>query len=355
MHVDHLIIGQGICGTFLSWYLQKANRSYILIDEVQPNAASRIAAGIVNPVTGRRIVKTWMIDQVMPFAQQAYEKLGAELNLTAFEQKNIIDFFPTPQMKLAFHHRYEKDNQYLSLPSEQSAWKDYFNDDFGYGEISPCLLVNISVIISAYRSRIIQQVREETFDVNLMGNENGWIHYKDISAGSIIFCDGAAGAGNPYFRNLPFAPNKGEVLWIECDELPSTNIFKYGINLVPWKDNVFWVGSSYEWDFKNELPTESFKEKTIAHLKRWIKAPFKVVDHRASVRPATLERRPFVGYHPVHKNIGIFNGMGTKGCSLSPFFAKQFVEFIEHGLPLQADVDISRFKNILAKTDQHKR
>lgn len=210
MHVDHLIIGQGICGTFLSWYLQKANRSFIIIDDAQLNTASRIAAGIINPVTGRRIVKTWMIDDIMPFAQKAYEELGHQLNLTAIEQKNIIDFFPSPQMKLAFHNRYEEDVQYLSLPSDQRKWNNYFNDDFGSGEISPCLLVNISGILSAYRSQIKQQLHEEAFDINLLRHHKDFVHYKNIKAGSIIFCDGVAGAGNPYFKLLPFAPNKGK-------------------------------------------------------------------------------------------------------------------------------------------------
>jgi glycine/D-amino acid oxidase-like deaminating enzyme len=351
MHVDHLIIGQGICGTFLSWYLKKAHRSFLIIDEARQNTASRVAAGIVNPVTGRRIVKTWMIDELMPFAQNAYEELGGELGIKAIEQKNIIDFFPTPQMKLAFQQRYAEDQQYISIPFEQAQWRDHFNDDFGFGEISPCLLVNISDILSTYRFRLKQELRDETFDFNLLSTTKDNIQYKDITASSIIFCDGVASAINPYFHLLPFAPNKGEVLWIECKGLPSSNIFKYGINLVPWKENIFWVGSSYEWEFQNDLPTEAFREKTIYHLKRWLKIPFTVIDHKASVRPATIERRPFIGFHPFHKTVGIFNGMGTKGCSLSPFFARQFVESIMYNLPIQSDVDILRFKNILSKSN----
>lgn len=353
MHVDHIIIGQGICGTFLSWYLQKANRSYIIIDDAQPNTASRIAAGIINPVTGRRIVKTWMIDEVMPFAKNVYRELGAELNLSVIEQKNIIHFFPTPQMKLAFHNRYAENQEYLSVSSEQTKWKEYFNDDFGFGEINSCLLVNISDVLTAHRSQLKQKLKEECFNFNLLQINKDFVRYKDITAASIIFCEGSAGANNPYFTLLPFARNKGEVLWIECDDLPATNIFKYGINLVPWNKNIFWVGSSYEWNFQNDLPTVLFKEKTIFQLKRWLKVPFRVIDHRASIRPATLERRPFIGFHPVYKNIGIFNGMGTKGCSLAPFFAAQFVEHIVHGSSLQADAEISRFKNILMKTNQH--
>jgi glycine/D-amino acid oxidase-like deaminating enzyme len=353
MHIDHLIIGQGICGTFLSWYLQKANRSFIVIDEEQTNSASRVAAGIINPVTGRRIVKTWMIDDLIPFVQNAYAELGAILNISALEQKNIIDFFPSPQMKLAFHQRHAEGSQYLTIPSEQNKWKNYFNDDFGYGEIDPCLLVNLTGILTAYRTRLNTKLHAEKFDIDLLRIKKDNIQYKDIIASSVIFCDGVAGFNNPYFRFLPFAANKGEVLWIECEELPATNIFKNAINLVPWKENVFWVGSSYEWEFENDLPGNLFMEKTIAQLKRWLKIPFKLIDHRASIRPATLERRPFVGFHPLHKNIGIFNGMGTKGCSLSPFLARQFVDHIVDGAPIQPDVDVARFKNILIKTNNN--
>jgi glycine/D-amino acid oxidase-like deaminating enzyme len=67
MQTEFLIVGQGISGTWLSYYLQKANRSFIVIDNEQPNSASRVAAGIINPVTGRRIVKTWMIDELFLF------------------------------------------------------------------------------------------------------------------------------------------------------------------------------------------------------------------------------------------------------------------------------------------------
>src|SRR5687767_13551386 len=147
---EFLIVGQGITGTFLSWYFNQSKHSFVVIDHIDPSSSSRVAAGIINPVTGRRIVKTWMIDELMPFAQNAYEDLGAALNIEAIRQKNIIDFFPTPQMRLAFYQRLSEDTQYLSIPTEEKKWKECFNDDFGFGEIKPCLLVNISGILSAY-------------------------------------------------------------------------------------------------------------------------------------------------------------------------------------------------------------
>ena len=41
------------------------------------------------------------------------------------------------------------------------------------------------------------------------------------------------------------------------------------------------------------------------------------------MRPAAVERRPFVGVHSLYNQIAILNGMGSKGCSLAPWFAKE--------------------------------
>jgi len=351
MHVDFILIGQGICGTFLSWELQKAGYSYLVIDNNNPGAASKVAAGIINPVTGRRIVKTWMIDEVMPFACQQYTDLGKQLQVTAIEQKDIVDFFPTPQMKLAYEKRYAEDTQYLSIPTDAGAWSHYFNYDFGYGTITPCYLVNLPELLPAYRRLLLHDNRllEEQFDHTQLQVLAGNVHYKGFTAHRIIFCDGIAGFNNPWFSNLPFAPNKGEVLLVEVKDMPTQNIFKKGINWVPWKDNIFWVGSTYEWEFASDQPTDSFREKTMAALQQWIKAPVRLLEHTAAVRPATIERRPFIGFHPTQPAIGIFNGMGTKGCSLAPFFAPRLVQHLQQQTPLQPEADIQRFKRVLSK------
>ena len=83
---------------------------------------------------------------------------------------------------------------------------------------------------------------------------------------------------------------------------------------------------SYAWEFDNQNPTDEFRDKTEQLLKSWLKIPFTITQHLCGIRPATLERRPFAGFHPQHPAIGILNGMGTKGCSLAPFFANQLVD-----------------------------
>ncbi|RYG44340.1 MAG: FAD-binding oxidoreductase, partial [Chitinophagaceae bacterium] len=190
---------------------------------------------------------------------------------------------------------------------------------------------------------------DDVFDFAAFSQDQSGVRYKEITAGKVIFCDGIAGATNPFFQILPFGPNKGEAVLVEISELPRNHIYKKGFSLVPWKDNLFWLGSNYLWEFEDDSPTPGFYRFAENWLKQTVRVPFQIVDHFAGVRPATLERRPFVGFHPVHPNVGIFNGMGTKGCSLAPFFAKQFVQLISTGTGLYREADVKRFERVLSR------
>jgi len=351
MVVDYLIIGQGISGTWLSYYLQKANKSFIVIDNAQSNSASRVAAGIINPVTGRRIVKTWMIDELLSFLIPAYEELGNELNIKAIEKKNLIDFHPTPQMKIAFDERVKENADLLFHPDDQWQYQNIFNYELGFGEVDPCYVVNLKEILPAWRKKLLSnnQLLEEDFEITELKQADAGINYKNIKAEKIFFCDGIHSSQNPFFKNLPFALNKGEAILIEATGIPSTHIFKKGMMLTSIQKDLFWLGSNYLWEFPDDQPTAQFRKQTELLVRSWLKVPFKIVDHKASVRPANIERRPFVGFHPTYKNLGILNGMGTKGCSLAPFFAKQLTDYLNSGNEILAEADIKRFTKILTR------
>ena len=366
MQVDVLIVGQGICGSFLSRELERVGLSYIVFDEERPGTASRAAAGLINPVTGRRFVKTWMIDELMPFVREVYD--GALLR-----PARVVDFFPTPQMRLAFVKRCEEGGEFLRLPlrEEEHSWDELFRYELGYGVIGSCYLVDVQGLLGQVRSELRGRgvLREECLMASELEVGDSLVRYRDVSARWVIFCDGVSAAREGYFSRLPFAPNKGEALIIEAagleklvgragkelrgrvagsDEVADDGfVFKRGISLAPWAAGLYWVGSSYEWSFDDAGPTAAFRERTEAILKDWLRVPFRTVEHIASVRPATLERRPFVGLHPVYPAVGIMNGMGTKGCSLAPWFARQLGGVLKKGEAVMAEADVRRFRRVL--------
>ncbi len=352
MKVDYLIVGQGISGTFLSYFLLQAKKKVLVIDNGFPNSPSKIAAGVINPVTGRRLVTVWRADELLPFAWDSYREMENLLQITAISQKNIIDFFPNPFMREGFLKKVSDNDRYTQLPVDENHFTDFFRYDFGYGEVAPAYTVHLETLLPAWRNYLSAQhiLLEEHFDTTELKEETRQIHYKDIVADKIIFCDGTTGADNPYFKNLPFAPNKGEALVLEINGLPDTAIYKKTMLLVPYADkNIFWIGSAYAWEFENELPTTAFRNSTEELLNNWLKLPYTILEHRAGLRPATLERRPFVGIHPLHPAIGVLNGMGTKGCSLAPFFAKQLADHLTRNTPIYNDASVDRYAKILSK------
>jgi len=292
-----------------------------------------------------------MIDELMPFAWDAYRSFGDKLGIDCIKEKPIIDCFATPQMRLAFIDRYEKDQQFLSLPANENNWQSFLQYDFGYGIIRPAYLADIQLLLKKQRETLLTSslLREEYFDATQLSIKEDGIEYKDISAAKIIFCDGVTGYDNPFFPNLPYGLNKGEVILVEIPGFPDTHIIKKGYSLVPWNGNTFWLGSTYLWEFDDNKPTKGFYQFAENWLKQTVKMPFTIIDHMASVRPATLERKPFVGMHPAINNIGILNGMGTKGCSLAPFFAKQLVDHLLYNKPIMADANVQRFKKVLSR------
>ena len=352
MQVDYLIVGQGICGTMLSWFLHQEGSSFCVIDDGNVQSATKVAAGLISPVTGRRYSPSWMIDTLLPFAIESFGRVSNYLGADFVSQKSIIDFFPSPNAREAFLDSIARNDDYLHPYPDQNHFNRFFHYDFGCGEVRPSCSVDLSSLLPAWRKQLLSWncMYETTFKASLLQVGDEKVSYESIHARKVIFCDGIASMQHPWFSLLPWAPNKGEAAIIESSELTAMHIFKKGMMLVPLpQKDLFWVGAGYQWEFMDAHPTEAYRQQVTAALQSWLKVPFTIIEQKAAVRPATVERRPFVGLHPHQPSIGILNGMGTKGTSLAPFFAQQLVQHLEHGLPITEAADVKRFSRILSR------
>jgi glycine/D-amino acid oxidase-like deaminating enzyme len=292
-----------------------------------------------------------MIDDLLPVALDTYRELEYELGLSLINQCDILDFHVTADMKDVFEKRALEEKEYLHTSIVEDGWKQYFTFHYSIGQIAPCLLINLSSLLQGWRNKLRQEnaLVEEQFEWRhcILSDEN--VIYKDIIADKIICCEGAGGFDNPYFSLLPYSRNKGEVIIASIPDLPRTHIYKSGLKILPWQDDLFWIGASFEWKYGNLNPTPAYRKQVEMVLSHWLKLPYTIVDHWAAERPATVEYKPFVGLHPLFPLVGIFNGMGTKGCSLAPYFARQFSHYLSYGVPILPDVDVSRFTRILSR------
>lgn len=65
-HTKALIIGQGLAGTALAWQLCQQGVPFILVDEHLPDSSSKVAAGLITPITGMRLNLGWRIAELIP-------------------------------------------------------------------------------------------------------------------------------------------------------------------------------------------------------------------------------------------------------------------------------------------------
>ncbi len=353
MKYDYLIIGQGICGTWLSYYLLNEQKSVLVIDDAHKSSASKIASGLINPVTGRRVVTTWMADELLPFVWKEYNAFENFFDQQFIQQKNILAFPLAPDLLQAFEKRKQQGNGYIYESSiKKEELHKYFNFPFIAMEIAPCYLVDVNALTKRWRQYLENKnaLLPERFNEEELLLFDKFIQYKDITAEKIIYCNGINASLSKYWKQLPFVPNKGQALIADIKDLNRDYIYKFGhLSLIPWQNNLWWIGASNELNFINAEPTNEFLESTTATLKRVLKIDFKIEEHVSSVRPAAVERRPFVGVHSLYNQIAILNGMGAKGCSLAPWFAKELVSNLINKKTINALADVNRYANVLKR------
>jgi hypothetical protein len=188
-------------------------------------------------------------------------------------------------------------------------------------------------------------------------NENQYLvkkpfDYKDVDqflaeGYEIIFCEGYLSNYNPYFKYLPLNTTQGDIIDIEQHDKKIDCIINKGVFVLPLKDNILRIGSTYQWNVDDPTPTTNGRLELEEKIKVLDGLNYKVVQPRAGIRPTVKDRRPLIGTPPVNKKLHIINGMGTRGVALAPHCVDQFIDSIHNGIALPEEVNIRRFDNEL--------
>ena len=339
---DYIIVGQGIAGTLLAHFLDQRRSSYLVIDQGHETSSSMVAAGTINPITGRKYVKSWRIEEFLPFAQKTYEELASKLGIKTYSEKNILRVLFTPEDENTWLSRSADPlaAQYIIDPADASECKDHLNDAPAFGELTQCLQIHLADILRSFRIRLKEsdQLLEEAFRYKNLEIFDDHVRYGEMKAKAIIFAEGHRVQDNPLFNQLPWQPVKGEILIVRIPGAPFKKVIRHQFFITHLEDDLYWVGAAYIHQFENHLPTQEERNRLEEALAKVLKLPFQVVEHKAGIRPAVRGRRPVMGPHPDHKQVYLFNGLGTKGSSLGPYFAQHFVHYLMDETPLEEEV-----------------
>ena len=100
-----MIVGQGLAGSCLAWSLHWAGRRVMIVDRGDKITASRIAAGLITPVTGRRMAPTHGYKESYRQAAAFYRRIERELNCRLLDEKPAIRQFVNADEQKAFEQK----------------------------------------------------------------------------------------------------------------------------------------------------------------------------------------------------------------------------------------------------------
>ncbi len=337
MVIDFLIVGQGLAGSLLAWELIRRGHKVVVIDDGK-ESASQIAAGLINPVTGMRLVKSAEVDELLPAAKQCYAQLGRFFQQDFYVEKPMLRLlsgnneFKQAQKRLnqLGYHAYLGE---LYPPEKRLA---NFASPYGLLEQKQTGYLLTRPLLNCLKTFFIatggyQATEFQVEDVQL----TPVLRWQDITPKQIIFCEGYQATKNPWFSWLPFQPAKGEILTLAHQGQLSDCIINYGNWLIPLDSNRFRIGATFDHEAMDTLPTEQGKA-TLLNALNAVLSPLILValtGHQANIRPCTLDKKPFVGSHPHYPQLAIFNGFGAKGSLQIPWYSQRFADSLSHGSP----------------------
>lgn len=364
MEYDTIVVGQGIAGATLAWKLLQAGQRVLIIDNKQEDSASRVAAGLLNPITGKRLAKSWLLDETLPIAIQFYEGLETTFNTSLITHRPILRILQKNEDFGSLCEKFQDDafKEHIGRVYEKgSSISSSLNLQYGAFEIKQACILDTGEFLNRMQAALegVTKYIREPVQYEELKIASDTVRWREFTAKRIIFCEGYKGATNPFFSWLPWKLAKGEFIKITNTELADNSSYNHGFSYIPSDNKMLRIGATYAWDAFNSQPTESAKEKLLQGYRQFITVVSKekedkerseggdgdpvVMEHLAGVRPCTQDAKPFIGAHPAYPAVFIFNGFGSKGTLHVPYFADELIEVIEKRKSFNLAVDIQRY------------
>ena len=350
MNYDFIVVGHGLAGAILADTLRTNGHTVLVIDEPKKNSASNVAAGLVNPIAGKRFAKSWMADAFIPAANAFYQKLEERYGKPLYIQKPIYKIFSTIEEQNTWMAKSadESWNEYIGATYTQSTGQSSIEDPYGGIMIKQGGYLQVAETLKLLAQELLDagQMLPERFEIDKLTLTLQGISYKGITAGKLVFCEGYQVINNPYFKWLPLQPTKGEVLEVETQNFDAECIYNKAVYVVPIGYGKFKIGATYDWRQPDEEITKQGKEELSERFRQITSQGFHVTGHEAGIRPAVRDRKPLLGQHPEHQQLIIFNGMGSKGVLMAPYLAEKLMASMTGTGELPPEIRISRYLSL---------
>ena len=342
---DYLIVGGGIAGLCYADFCLKHNKSFMVLDD-QIRTSSKVAGGMFNPVVLKRFTSIWHSSEQLALAIPFYKSIEKELNAKFLYELPIYRKFASVEEQNNWFHACDQPALGHFLNDKISNEKiNHIHSNFGFGEVYQTGFLDVNQFIVSYQKflKANDLLEVSSFNYDGIDFKEDHVIYNEKAYKNIVFAEGFSMLNNPFFNHFPLDGTKGELLIVRIPDLKLDKIVKSGIFIIPFGNDLYKVGATYNWQDKTDSPTEESKTELLDGLRELIDCDFEVVQHLAGIRPTVKDRRPLIGTHYKHKQLHLLNGLGTRGVLLGPYLSDLLFSKIEFGIPLDNNVDINRY------------
>lgn len=343
-HTEVAVIGGGIVGSAIAYYLAKDKRKVALFEEREIGSRSTsAAAGMLGAHSEYK-----EFQHVYSFARSSqllYKELYHEL-----KEQTGIDFEMKKGglLQLAFtSEEREERNSLMQLPDiewltrEEAKRKVPLLTDqiIGASFLKEDVHVTPAIASNSFSKGAFLFGAEIYEFTKVLSVVNEHSHYKvnttqgSYTADQVVIASGVW--SNYFFQQTglmnAIIPVKGECIAVLNDQLPlAHSIFHDQHYIVPRNNNELIVGATKRWNDWNEEPTLEGIEMVIKKAKemlpsiqgmRWLRS-------WAGLRPQTFDSFPFIGEHPEQKGLYFAAGHQRNGILLAPGTGRMIADLI---------------------------
>ncbi|MFN0049768.1 MAG: NAD(P)/FAD-dependent oxidoreductase [Cytophagales bacterium] len=342
------VIGGGLAGCILGFTLsQKYGKNVWLIDNNYQRCASKVAAGIFNPITGKRMVKTWLADAIFPYMIDFYKSVESKFGNKIIYHHSVIKPFDsiTEQNEWIAKTAESNYSEYVNIVSQSIELQHVTDFELGGIEVQQSGWIDCIAFIETVRDYFISISKYIEGNYNFEKNrvENEKIDLQMLPNPLIVNCTGFRAANDDLWSYLPWQLAKGEIVIIKTEQNIS-NIINKSVFICPTaKEKEYKVGATYIWNDASSIVTQNGIEELRSKLDEIANFKYEIIGAEAEVRPTVKNRKPFLGRHPIFENQYIFNGFGSKTVSMGPYFADMMAKYMIFDTPLLKEADVREY------------
>jgi glycine/D-amino acid oxidase-like deaminating enzyme len=338
MH-DCIIVGAGIAGMVTARILHDAGYDVAIIDNARKGSASIVAAGLINPVTGKRFEPSWRYDEFISKARQFYTECEHRDHASVyFRNYPMLRIFANEKECETFEKKYTPEHlgRYVGeqFGPEDSSIHHSIKNLYGGFRTLDAGIFNYVHFLTTMSQKFSTAMSNGFIDQhNLSRNYDTWsiaLTNKVLQSQYIIFCDGWQGSVNPWLADLGLKYDivKGESCIIQTRKLPETDIISRGFAIIPIGNHTFRCAATFQWNEMHTIPTAFGAERLQDRIQSLINCEYEILEQSAGLRPTMFEHKPFIGEHPKYSGLFAIGGLGTKGALYAPYMAYNLLDYL---------------------------